>query len=357
MLLSAGRASAIEPTWDIDFESVFDNREGDHDVADTKTWLFTRLAPEVGLRFSEHDRIAGGAVWYQPIGSEWDGYRISPTLYYRHEDTRWRFSMGMFPRSQLVEEMPGYLWSDSLRYCQKNLRGVLAQYVSPRGFAELYLDWRGMQTRRHREAFNVVFHGQMSPRSNWFNFGGYIQMNHYAKQKDAPEQQRIIDNFIINPYIGVDLGRKARIDSLTVRAGMLMTIERNRDISDGAWNTPAGLYIEAVGEYKRFGARNTLYIGRPLMPSYQYPDPHFADDSAPHSTPEEIAANPVVYDIMGPGLYQGEPFYQKKFYDRLDIYADIIRTRYVNLRASLDFNFYTSGFIFYQKLSLRVYLP
>ena len=60
---------------------------------------------------------------------------------------------------------------------------------------------------------------------------------------------------------------------------------------------------------------------------------------------------------MGPGLYQGEPFYQKKFYDRLNLYAYIIRNRHVSLQASLDFNFTPSSFIFYQRLLLRVTLP
>ena len=112
-LMAATLASyAVEPTWSIDFCSVFDNREGDNRYTDTKTFFFTSLAPELGLSFSETDRIAGGVVWNQPIGCEWDGHRVSPTLYYRHDgsaaDSPWSFSMGMFPRKQLREEMPGY---------------------------------------------------------------------------------------------------------------------------------------------------------------------------------------------------------------------------------------------------------
>lgn len=348
---------SIEPTWHVDFSSVFDNREGDSDVTAAKTYFFTNLAPEIGLKFTPQDRIAGGVEWFQPIGCEWDGHRVSPTLYYRHEGSKWRFSMGMFPRKQLIEEMPGYLWSDSLSYYQNNIRGALVQYVGPRGYFDLYVDWRGMQTLKQREAFNIVFHGQMSPRRNWFSFGGYMQMNHYALQKDAPDDQHIVDNFIVNPYLSADLGAKVGTDSLNIRAGYLMTIERNRALEDGNWTTPGGFYMEAVGEWRFLGAKNTLYIGKALFPSYDCPDPHYADDSAPHSTTEEIDANPEVYGLMGPGLYQGEPFYKKKFYDRLDIYAYIYRNRYVNLMASLDFNFTPGSMIFYQRLLLRVTLP
>lgn len=350
-------AKSVDFTWDVDFTSVFDNREGDKDITAAKTWFFTRLAPEVGLRFSKEDRIAGGVVWYQPIGCEWEGHRVSPTLYYRHEGSRWRFSMGMFPRKQLVEEMPGFLWSDSLSYCQNNIRGVLVQYVSPKGYFDAYVDWRGMQTRSQREAFNVVFHGQFSPKGNWLNFGAYAQMNHYALQKDPPATQHIVDNFLVNPYIGADLGRRVGTDSLTVRAGLLMTVERNRGVPGGGWETPAGFYLEAVGEWRWFGVKNTLYAGRPLFPSYDFPSPGFLDDKAPHATEDEIAANPVVWSPMGPGLYQGEPFYKKRFYDRLNVYAYLLRRKHVSLTASLDFNFTPSSFIFYQRLMLRVYLP
>ena len=79
-MMAAQRAVALAPTWSIDFDAVFDNREGDHTYTDTKTFFFTNLAPEVGLKFTKSDRIAGGVVWNQPIGNEWDGYKISPTL-------------------------------------------------------------------------------------------------------------------------------------------------------------------------------------------------------------------------------------------------------------------------------------
>lgn len=356
-LLGAAPLRGVDFTWDIDFSSVFDNREGDHDITAAKTYFFTNLAPEAGLRFNTADRIAGGVVWNQPIGCEWDGHRVSPTLYYRHDGRKWRFSMGMFPRRQLIEEMPGYLWSDSLSYHQNNIRGALVQYVSDKGYFDAYIDWRGMQTRKQREAFNIVFHGQFSPRRNWFGIGGYVQMNHYALQKDAPADQHIVDNFIVNPYLAADLGSKVNTDSLNIRAGLLMTIERNRAVEDGGWQTPAGFYLEAVGEWRRFGAKNTLYIGKPLFPSYNSSSAEFLDNSAPHATEEDLAANPVIYTLMGPGLYQGEPFYQKKFYDRLNLYAYIIRNRHVSLQASLDFNFTPSSFIFYQRLLLRVTLP
>ncbi len=63
LLLCAFPASvfSIEPTWSIDLGSVFDNREGDDKMYDDKTFFLVTFAPEIGLRFTPHDRIAGGS--------------------------------------------------------------------------------------------------------------------------------------------------------------------------------------------------------------------------------------------------------------------------------------------------------
>lgn len=178
-------ASSQELTWSVDFGSVFDNREGDNTITDTKTYFFTNLAPEIGMKFTKRDRIAGGVVWNQPIGNEWEGHRISPTLYYRHTGKRWSASMGMFPRTQLHQPLPGFLWCDSLTYFQRNIRGVLVQYNSRSAFIDFYLDWRQLQTETKREAFNIVFHGEWRPRARSFIVGGHAMMNHYALTKNS----------------------------------------------------------------------------------------------------------------------------------------------------------------------------
>lgn len=327
ILLCACFSRAQELTWSVDFNSVFDNREGDRTFTDPKTYFFTVLAPEVGVKLTANDRIAGGAVWTQHLTNDWDDGRVTPTLYYRHEDSRWAFSMGMFPRTQLRRELPGFLWCDSLTYFQRNIRGALVQYNLSNGFLEAYLDWRGMQSETRREAFNIVFHGEVAPRDGKFFIGGHAMMNHYALQKNPPADQHIVDNFLINPYVGLDFTKGCALDSLAFKAGALITVERNR-ANDNGWSTPAGGWFEAVGEWRWLGVKNSLYVGGKLFPSYRE---------------------------FGPGLYQGEPFYSSRFYNRTDVYAKLLRNRYVDLQASLDFNFARGSFIFYQRVLLRVY--
>ncbi|MCM1072134.1 MAG: hypothetical protein NC210_10075 [[Clostridium] fimetarium] len=328
-LLAAFAAPAQHLTWEIDFGSVFDNREGSNRYTDTKTFFFTHLAPEIGLRLSDKDRIAGGVVWDQPIGCQWEGARVSPTLYYRRVDGRWRFSMGMFPRRQLREQMPEFLWSDSLSYHQNNIRGVLVQYEHPgRGFFDAYVDWRGMQTATQREAFNIVFHGLWRPRrEGLFFIGAHAMMNHFALSRENKENQHIVDNFLANPYVGANLARVTPLDSLRVRAGLLLTVERNRANPSDSWQTPCGGWLELTAQYRRFGLKNSLYAGGKLFPSYL---------------------------DFGASLYQGEPFYRSSLYNRTDVWADIIRGSVVGLRASLNFHVTSDAFIFYQRLILRV---
>ncbi|MCH5215688.1 MAG: hypothetical protein J1F10_02005 [Muribaculaceae bacterium] len=327
-VISSFTAVAQKVEWDIDFNTVFDNREGDRTYNDPKTFLHTQLSPEVGISLMDGTHaIMGGVVWTQPIGCEWTGHRISPTLYYRYKSgSGWAFSFGMFPKLQLLESMPNYIWNDSINYLQRNIRGALIQYSGVKGCFEGVLDWRGMQTDTQREAFNIIVRGEWRP-NNLLLAGGLVMMNHYAKQKKPPMGQAIVDNFVINPYVGVNLKSKTLLDSLTIKVGALTGITRHR--AEGEWKTPTGVWMEGVVEKKWFGLKETFYYGGRLFPYY--------DESA----------------WM---LHQGEPFYQSKYFSRTQLYGYILRNSFMNLQASLDFNVAQNCFIFYQRLILRIYI-
>lgn len=315
--------------WNVDMNALFDNREGDGHHAPAETYFQTQLAPEIGIDLigTEH-RIAGGAVWTQPIGCEWDGHRVSPTLYYRYVSPDWRFSMGMFPRTQLRRMLPNYVWSDSEYYSQRNIRGALVQYEGRNGFFEGVVDWRGMQTETRREAFTIIVPGEWQrPGSMWLA-GGLAMMNHLAKSKNPPDDQYVIDNFVANPYVGIDLGtRWSALDSCTLRVGALTSVARDR--ADDKWKTPAGVWTDVCVQWRGFGMKNTFYGGGRLYP---------------------------LYSKLGSLLDQGEPYYASKYYNRTTVYATIMNNAFMNLRASLDFNLTDDNFNFYQRLVLRVYI-
>ena len=324
-LLPYAYSMALEPLWNIDLGASFDNREGDNSHTAAETYFLVSLAPELGLKFTETDCIAGGAVWVQPLENTIKNGTLYPTLYYRHEGRKWKFSMGLFPMSQLREPLPGFLWSDSLTYFQKNLRGALLQYGSNNGFFDAYIDWRGMQSHTQREAFNIVFHGEFKKSRKIFLAGGYAMMNHLAKTTHAGPEQFVVDNFLVNPYIGIDLSRSVPVDSLVIKGGGLLTIERDR--KKGGWTVPGGFWMEIAGEWKFLGLRNSLYAGGRLFP---------------------------LYGEFGSLLYAGEPYYASSFYDRLDIYGKIYNNKFVEIEAQLNFNFTREGLMFYQRLLLHV---
>lgn len=320
---------AVEPTWSIEFGSIFDNREGDDKMCDDKTFFFTTLSPEIGLKFTQRDRIAGGVVWTQPLENGIKDGKIYPTLYYRHNGEKWKFSMGMFPRTQLREPLPGFLWCDSLAYFQKNIRGALVQYENSKGYFDAYIDWRAHQTEVRREAFNIVFHGMLRPRRGIFLMGAYAMMNHLAKARNVEYEHSVVDNFLLNPFVGVDISESTVLDSLILKFGWLQTVERHR-LNKSGWDCPGGLLVNTTFEWKFLGLRNSFFIGKKdLFP---------------------------LYGEFGSLLYMGEPYYQSNFYNRTDIYGHIYRNHYMDLEAQLNFNFAKDNFMFYQRLILNIHI-
>lgn len=318
--------------WNVDFNTVFDNREGDKKMTATKTFFHTQLSPEIGVSMLDGThRLMGGVVWTQPIGQEWYGKRVSPTLYYRYRQASargWSMAMGMFPRTLMHRQLPNYIWSDSVNYTQRNVRGFMGTYDGANGWAEMIVDWRAMQSKRQREAFNIILQGEWQRPGNMLLAGGVAMMNHLALDANPTPDQRLVDNFIVNPYAGLDLTRHTAMDSLTVRAGLLGSITRNRAV--GNWNAPIGAWLDITACWRWLGWHNTTYIGsKPLFP---------------------------YYSTFGSVLDQGEPYYQSSWYNRTSLYGTIIANQFVNLQASLDFNLAKSNFTFYQRLLLRVYI-
>lgn len=333
LLLLMGCQSASAETLKFEyggeFGAVFDNREGKGVYTPAKTYFMTQLAPEIGFSLDRgRHKVMGGAVWTQPIGCEWEGRRVSPTLYYRYTGPRVRASFGMFPRTQLIEELPEYLVSDSTRYFQHNLRGAMIQYVGREGFFEAVCDWRGMQSRTRREAFALIAQGCW--QRNLLRVGGTAMLNHLALAKGAKDQH-VNDNLIANPYVGVDfmplLAPALRFKALGLQVGPIASLTRDR--GDMKWLPSVGVRAVADVRWWRLGLRNVLsYTNKPLFP---------------------------LYDRYSNLLNEGEPYYASKFYNRTELSGQLVGYRdVVSLRASLDFHVARREFMFYQRLILTV---
>lgn len=313
--------------WSIDLDAVFDNREGDTRYAPAKTFFQTQLAPEIGISLHEgRHRVAAGVVWTQPIGCEWEGHRLSPTVYYRYQSHGLRFAMGMFGRDQLYAEMPNYIWNDSVKYSQRNIRGALIGYSNDKGYFQAFIDWRGMQTQTQREAFNIIAGGERRHAGGRFLWGGLAMMNHLALDKSGTPGQHVIDNLLYNPYVGVDFARsipRLPLDSCILRIGALGDLTRDR--GDGEWKTPVGVWADLHASWKFLELKDTFYAGGRLFP---------------------------IYGKYGVVLDQGEPYYAASLYNRTSIAVVFLKRKFMTLKASLDFNVAPSHFNFYQRVLL-----
>lgn len=314
--------------WGLDLEAVFDNREGDQTYADAKTFFLTQIAPEIGISLDNKKHIvAAGAVWTQPIGCELEGRRISPTIYYRYQDKGLRVALGMFGRDLLYADMPNYIWNDSVKYTQRNIRGAMIEYRNPKGYIQTILDWRGMQTKQQREAFNIIANGERQYKDGRFLWGGLGMMNHLAKDNSKDTTQYVVDNFVYNPYVGINLAKfpGVPLDSCSLRVGALGSLTRDREFGD--WNTPVGVWVDLDVAWKFLELKNTFYAGGKLFP---------------------------LYGKFNYLLDQGEPYYAASLYNRTSVSAVFLRRSFMELRATLDLNVVPSSINFYQRVILTI---
>lgn len=321
--------AAQEVEWSVDASVLANNREGGEDqFAPDQTFIFTRLAPELGVSMMDGRHVLkGGIVWYQPMIDDMSGYKILPTLYYRYNsDNGWHLTAGMMPRSLMVNRMPRYLWSDSLNYCQPNIRGVMAQYVVPAGYGEIAVDWRQIQTEHQREAFTIMINNDWQVAGP-FRLGGHVQYSHLAMSRNHNDDQHVNDDLVINPMASVDLSHRTLLDSLRFSAGAIIAMERDR--SDDRWHKPAGFVATATARWRWLQLDETFYTGQRLMP---------------------------LLPKFGSRLNLGDPYFDNKTYSRTDLILHVVSNRFVDLSASLTLHASERTTGFWQQIACRFYL-
>lgn len=320
---------AQEVEWSVDASMLINNREGGEDsYSPDQTFAFTRLAPEVGISLLDGGHVLkGGAVWYQPMIDNMEGYKVLPTLYYRYNDANgWHVTAGLLPRTLMVERVPRYMWSDSLNYCQPNIRGIMAQLIKPAGYSEILVDWRQMQTERQREAFTIMLN------TDWhiagpLSLGGHVQYSHLAMSRHHDESEHVNDDIIINPMAALDLSHRTALDSLRLSAGSIIAMERDRGIEH--WHKPAGFVATATARWRWIELDETFYSGQRLMP---------------------------LYAKFGSQLVQGDPYFNNKVYSRTDLVFHIVSNRIVDLTGSLTLHATDRKTGFWQQVACRFYI-
>ena len=329
IFLTVPSLAAQEVEWSVDASVLMNNREGGEDyTTPDQTFFFTRLAPEIGVSLNDAEHVLkGGAVWYQPMIDNLEGYKVLPTLYYRYNNAEgWHVTVGLMPRSLMVERMPRYMWSDSLNYCQPNLRGVMAQHIKPTGYAELAIDWRQMQTKRQREAFTAMLNADWRIAGP-VRLGGHIQYSHLAMSRDHAEGEHVNDDLLINPMLSLDLSHRTWLDSLRFSAGAVIAMDRNR--GEERWHNHAGVVATATARWRWLQLDETFFSGKDLMP---------------------------LYPLYGSQLNLGDPYYSYSTYSRTELIFHIVSNRFVDLNGSLMLHAANKTTGFWQQISCRFYI-
>lgn len=307
VFLSVNAQTKVSFAYDTDFLLYFDNREYYRTPWQTSQTIFgVRLAPEVGVQIADSTesvhKLMAGVSYNQPFGASWGETAVKPTVYYRIETKGFDLNFGFVPYRYLKETLPEYLLSDSISYYNANIQGALFQYESDKGYVSLLADWRGMYSYSTREAFRIIASGQY--KYNYLQVGGYAMLNHLA---NSHQTNCVYDDIMVNPYVGVDLGKVTPLDSFNIRLGYIGGFQRER-ATETSYFTHA-VNAEVYLRWRFLGFKQSLYYGDSLYP---------------------------LYNKQKTTLNLGDPWYRSKLYSRSDIFIYFYNNRFVNCFFSFN---------------------
>lgn len=356
LLVTAVCAGAAEKpkasfAYDVDFQMRFDNREFYGSAFTPSMTIFgARLTPSVGLALTESngaqhrlmagidvmkdfgaspisELIAGGKTDETSVKLNNLGLFRELTLYYNFHKKIARTDLeiyaGIFPRHAAEGAYSEALISDSLKFYDNNLEGLLLKFRRPQAYFEVGCDWMGQYGTARREKFMIFTagEGKVLPFMS-LGYAGY--MLHYANSSKA---KGLVDNILLNPYARFDLGDIAGLQKLSFRLGWLQAMQRDR-VNVGMFVFPFGGEFDQEVRNWDVGIRNRMFFGRNMMPYY-----------------DGVDNAGVKY---GPNVYYGDPFYrihsdgrlQAGFYDRLEVYYEPKLGDFLSLRVAALFHFH-----------------
>jgi hypothetical protein len=277
--------AALAQTVDVNFNGLafLDNREYKDFIPRSRTYSGTLTALDFGLNLDSLNHFIVGVNGIHEFGAIPFFFKVNPVFYYKYQSAKWLFFAGEFPREGVLSNYPRALLNDTLRYFRPNIEGLLARYQSAHFMETGWIDWVSRQTQTQREQFLFGFEGKYKPSlSGPFYVSHYFFLMHDAGAEILLPTDHINDNGAGQVRLGLDFTHRQRLlDSLSFEAGGMISLERARGVN--GFKTPAGFVASAYASYGRFAAFNEFYAGQGSIIDY------------------------------------GDSFYEKKFYDRLDL--------------------------------------
>lgn len=262
-------AGKAQQNVDINFTGLgfLDNREYKAFTDRSRTYSGTRLALDFGLNLDSLNHFIVGANAIHEFGAKPYFLKVDPVAYYEFKSRNWLFNAGMFPRNGLLSDYPRAILNDTISYFRPNVEGLFTRYRGTHGQVNLWIDWVSRQTVTDREQFLFGTAGKYLPAVNGaFYLSYYFMLLHDAGPAVPIPNDRIRDNGALQLRAGYNFGKRTALDSLTIEAGGMMSLERTRGIS--GWQKPLGLVVSLYAGYRRFALRDEFYKGAGSRISY-----------------------------------------------------------------------------------------
>lgn len=320
--------------YDLNFDMQFDNREFYKSAYTSSMTIFgTRITPSVGVALEQKNgarhRMMVGIDVLKNFGAANDNSELfkEMTLYYNVQKqlgkTGFEMVAGVFPRRFAEGIYSQAFYSDSLRFYDNNLEGLLLKFSRPKAHFEVGCDWMGRYDTYRRERFQIFSagEGQVLP---FMSIGYAASLYHFSC---SGVSDGVVDNALVNPYMRFDLASKANLQTLSVRLGWLQALQNDR-AHVGHYVFPGGAEVVMEVQKWNVGVKNDMFIGKNMMPYYN------TIDNAGYK--------------YGSLLYMGSPFYRVwdngrdgvGLADRLEIYyAPKFGAPYLDLKVSAIFHF------------------
>ena len=320
--------------YDLNFDMQFDNREFYKSAYTSSMTIFgTRLTPSVGVALEQKNgtrhRLMAGIDVLKNFGAANENSELfkEMTLYYDIQKqlgkTGFEMVAGVFPRRFAEGSYSQAFYSDSLRFYDNNLEGLLLKFSRPKAHFEVGCDWMGMFDTYSRERFQIFSagEGRVLP---FMSIGYAVSLYHFSC---SGVSDGVVDNALVNPYLRFDLASKANHQTLSIRLGWLQALQNDR-AHVGHYVFPGGAEVVMEVQKWNVGVKNDMFIGKNMMPYYN------TVDNAGYK--------------YGSLLYMGSPFYKVwdngrdgvGLADRLEIYyAPKFGAPYLDLKVSAVFHF------------------
>lgn len=324
---------AVEFDYDIDFNYFFDNREfkASFDMfMDSDAFNIARFSPSFGVRASQGrnltHRLMAGVNLTKGLGEnpitdktfsqgEDDPGLINSKLfkeifYYYNMEARLNSGLlelvaGVYPRNMMKGEYGRAFFSDYVMMFDPEMEGVLVQFNTPRLFAEAGYDWLGQRGLDRYERYMVHSAGSYQI-TDWVSAGWAASYMHigdsYIFTCDA-------DDILFNPYAKADFGHQMGLQEISVKAGVLASMQADWTVETSPHFPVGGEGIVTVRNWDA-GIENTLFFGDNLMPFKS-------------SVYSDSGISSYYTDL----LYLSEPFYFTRRgyasgYDRLELFYE-----------------------------------